>query len=217
MNKTYRIHIYDRNYNSWELFDSETLLKVENLDINPFQQKLLSNDEFQLDNNTVKFFRSNPIRCNCVPGVLILQGNKTYGSSSSKNKLYYKCIPNDVCLPSFLVPYEIKKMGFSKVLKNLYVTITFDKWTDKHPYGKLSNVFGPVDDLPVFYEYQLSCKNLDASIQKFQKDTMKSLENYKDSKDSNNKNRATIKSMSNAVDYLLTRKPHSTDSTESNT
>jgi exoribonuclease R len=114
-----------------------------------------------------------------------LQGNKTYGSSSSSsknNKLYYKCIPNDICLPSFLVPYEIKKMGFSKIFKNLYVTITFDKWTDKHPYGKLSNVFGSIDDLPTFYDYQLCCKNLDASVQKFQKDTFKSLENYKDSK-----------------------------------
>jgi exoribonuclease R len=182
MSKIYRIHIYDRNYNSWEIINSETLLKVENLDINPFRQKLLSNDEFQLDNNTVKIVHSNPTRCNCLPGVLVLQGNKTYGSSSSKNnKLYYKCVPNDVCLPSFLVPYEIKKMGFSKVLKNLYVTILFDKWTDKHPYGKLCNVFGPVDDLPTFYEYQLSCKNLDASIQKFQRDTMRSLENYKDS------------------------------------
>jgi len=80
-------------------------------------------------------------------------------------------------LPCFLVPYEIKSMGFSKVFKNLYVTINFDNWTDKHPRAKLDNVIGPVDILDNFYEYQLYCKSLNASIQKFNRDTMKSLNN----------------------------------------
>ena len=43
-------------------------------------------------------------------------------------------------LPSFLVPYEIKNMGFSKVLTNLYVTINYDNWEEKHPRAKLDNV-----------------------------------------------------------------------------
>jgi exoribonuclease R len=62
-------------------------------------------------------------------------------------------------------------MGFSKVLKNLYVTIIFDKWEDKHPRAKLDNVIGPIDLLDNFYEYQLYCKSLNASIQQFQKAT----------------------------------------------
>lgn len=79
-------------------------------------------------------------------------------------------------LPAFLVPYEIKNMGFSKVFKNLYVTFTFDEWNDKHPRAKLDNVIGPVDILDNFYEYQLFCKSLNASIQKFQRDTSRALE-----------------------------------------
>jgi exoribonuclease R len=79
-------------------------------------------------------------------------------------------------LPSFLIPYEIKNMGFSKVFKNIYVTFSFDKWDDKHPIGRLDNVIGSVDVLDNFYEYQLFCKSLNASIQKFQKDTSKALE-----------------------------------------
>jgi exoribonuclease R len=67
-------------------------------------------------------------------------------------------------------------MGFSKVFKNLYVTFTFDEWNDKHPRAKLDNVIGPVDILDNFYEYQLFCKSLNASIQKFQRDTSKALE-----------------------------------------
>ena len=79
-------------------------------------------------------------------------------------------------MPSFLVPYEVKSMGFSKYLQNLYVTFTFDDWQDKHPRGKLDCVIGPVDILANFYEYQLFCKKLNVSINKFQKDTSKSLE-----------------------------------------
>jgi exoribonuclease R len=56
------------------------------------------------------------------------------------------------------------------------VTINFEEWEDKHPRAKLDNVIGPVDILDNFYEYQLYCKSLNASIQKFQKDTCKSLE-----------------------------------------
>ena len=61
-----------------------------------------------------------------MPGVLLLDGNKTYGRQKNGNKikqgkLLYKCIPDDMRLPAFLVPYEIKNMGFSKVFKNLYV------------------------------------------------------------------------------------------------
>ena len=59
------------------------------------------------------------------------------------------------------------------VFKNIYVTINFHEWDEKHPRAKLDNVIGPVDILDNFYEYQLYCKSLNASIQKFQKDTAK--------------------------------------------
>jgi exoribonuclease R len=57
------------------------------------------------------------------------------------------------------------------------VTFSFNEWEDKHPYGKLNNVIGPVDLLDNFYEYQLYCKSLNVSLQKFQKDTSKSIQN----------------------------------------
>jgi len=127
-----------------------------------------------------------------IPGVLILNGNKTYGRENkliqgqtytmmkakmTAGRLLYKCIPDDNSIPPFLVPYEIKSMGFSKVFKNLYVTVHFDKWEDKHPRAKLDSVIGPVDNLESFYNYQLYCKKLNSSIQKFQKDTNKAMEN----------------------------------------
>ena len=185
----YKIHINDRNYNSWEIIDNNKINKVE-LDINPLEHRLFTNDVFTYNKDKQISIIHSSIRSGpAIPGVLILDGNKTYGrqhrleagqtasrSRMSGGKLLYKCIPDDVRLPSFLVPYEIKEMGFSKVFKNLYVTINFDNWEEKHPRAKLNNVIGPVDILDNFYEYQLYCKSLNASIQKFQKETNKALE-----------------------------------------
>ena len=39
----YKIHINDRNYTSWEIYDNNNLSKVS-LNINPIENKLLSND-----------------------------------------------------------------------------------------------------------------------------------------------------------------------------
>jgi exoribonuclease R len=192
MSSEYKIHINDRNCSSREIYDSESLKKVE-IDLNPLDKKLFTNDVFSIDKSSNVTILHSSIRSGPpMPGVLILDGNKTYGRENkliqgqtytmnkakmSAGRLLYKCIPDDIRITPFLVPYEIKSIGFSKVLKNLYVTINFDKWEDKHPRAKLDNVIGPVDILDNFYEYQLYCKSLNASIQKFQKETSKVIEN----------------------------------------
>ena len=190
MEKMYKIHINDRNCCSWEVIDMDKFVKID-LDINPIESKLFTNDVFTIDKSGKLTIVHSSIRSGpAIPGVLILDGNKTYGrerklvegqtytmkSKSAGGKLLYKCIPDDIRITPFLVPYEIKSMGFSKVLKNLYVTVNYESWNDKHPRAKLDNVIGPVDILDNFYEYQLYCKSLNASIQKFQKDTSKAIE-----------------------------------------
>jgi hypothetical protein len=157
-------------------------------DFDPFGEKIFSNDVFAFDeNNKINILHSSIRSGPHMPGVLVLADNKTYGReqkqqvNSSKmrtkeGRLLYKCIPDDMRLPTFLIPYEIKNIGFSKVFKNLYVTFTFEHWEDKHPRAKLDNVIGPIDMVDNFYEYQLYCKSLNASIQKFQKDAHKALE-----------------------------------------
>ena len=175
----YKIFINDRNYSSWNIFETANFQPII-LEINPIENKLFSNDVFSIDNTkNVKLIHSSIRSGTSMPGVLIIDGNKTYGRQHKNKKeglknegrLLYKCIPDDMRLPSFLVPYEIKNVGFSKVLINLYVTFSYVEWNDKHPLGILNQVIGPVDVLDNFYEYQLYCKSLNASIQKFQKDT----------------------------------------------
>jgi len=175
---TYTLNIKDRSYTSYEIADVNN--NIIALPIDPFESKLFAKDVFIIEKqNKVKLIHS-PTRIGPpIPGVLVLTGNKTYGRQNNvkgPGKLLYKCVPDDILLPSFLVPYELKSIGFSKNLQNLYVTFTFDDWQYKHPHGKLDNVIGPVDILGNFYEYQLFCKKLNTSINKFQKDTSKSLE-----------------------------------------
>jgi len=172
--ETYKVYISDRKYTSWEIFETGTFKKID-IEINPIECKLFSNDVFSFDNNTVTLIHSTIRSSTPMPGVLIINGNKTYGRNKN-GKLLYKCIPDDMRLPPFLIPYEIKHVGFSKVYINLYVTFEYFNWEDKHPHGRLSNVIGSVDILDNYYEYQLYCKSLNASIQKFQKDTKTAIE-----------------------------------------
>ena len=170
----YKIIIEDRNYLQWKIYDSNNCEKKE-LMLNPAENKLFSNDVFTFEKNKVNIIHSTLRNTSAIPGVLIIVNNKTYGRKNGK--LLYKCIPDDIRIPSFLIPYEIKKIGFSKVFINLYVTFIFNEWNDKHPYGILTNVIGPVDGLDNFYEYQLYCKTLNISLQKFQKATSKAVQN----------------------------------------
>ena len=189
---SYKIHINDRNYSTWSVCNASTLETETLPEFNPSMHKLFSNDVFTYDKGILNVIHSSTRINEHIPAVLILADNKTYGREHDKHsagrtvsrkttnsvlgKLLYKCIPDDKRIPIFLVPYEIKLMEFSKVFTNMYVTIHYKHWEDKHPIGILSQTIGPVNMLDNFYEYQLYCKSLNASIQKFSKDTNKAIQ-----------------------------------------
>jgi exoribonuclease R len=187
-----KIAVENNNYSSWSITNANTMEPVS-LDIDPVQHKLFTNDVFIHNSGKIEIIHSSVRVIDNIPAVLILENNKTYGrikSDTNKNptifnrpKLLYKCIPDDTRIPPFLVPYEIKHIGFSKVYTNLYVTIRFSEWTDKHPIAILTQVIGPVDALDNYYEYLLYCKSLNASIQNFTKTTSKTLKDKVSSHD----------------------------------
>ena len=120
-------------------------------------------------------------------GVLIIKNNKTYGRIKKPNgkegKLLYKCIPNDTDIPSILIPYDMKEIGFSKVFENIYIIFEFDEIllkTDTKIIGSLTQNLGSVEILDNFFEYLLYCKNLHNSIQFFNKETFKQIKNLKE-------------------------------------
>jgi exoribonuclease R len=176
----YIITILGRDYNNYIIKNLGGKEIEQNIVFNPLEQKLFDKDVFSYDNNKLNIIKSPIINNNNIPGVLILENNKTYGRNvipgkkytlKNQAKMFYKCVPDDPNIPEFLVPYEIKTLGFSKIQSNLYVTIQFTKWEDKHPFGVISQIIGSVDILDNFYEYQLYCKDLNHSITEFNKTT----------------------------------------------
>lgn len=176
----FQVYINNREYTSWEfknihnqdIIDSEEfpILKT----VNPLYSKLFSRDIISFDENNVLIVENSVLKnMNYIAGVLILEGNKTYGRTKN-NRLLYKCIPNDKYLPSFLVPYDMK-IGFSKKNINKYVVFKHEQWNDKHPRGIIVNVLGDVNNLEVFYEYQLYCKSLHISLTEFTSSTRRGL------------------------------------------
>ena len=193
---TFTVKISDRNYTSYEVLDHAGQSVV--MDITKY--KLFNDEQFILQNNNAIIKHTNIRSGQTIAGVLILNGNKTYGRESNgresngretngretngresngresnerekktNSKLLYKCVPYDNHLPSFLIPYEIKSVGFSKNIANIYVLFHFDNWDDKHPIAKLDNVIGPVNTLEHYFDYQIYCKHLFYSIQSFNK------------------------------------------------
>jgi len=169
----YQIHVTGRDYQQIILHDSKTSQPVEMpLGFNPIQNKLFHQDIFQHNADKTSIIHSSLRQRRSVPGVLVLQGNRMYGRH--KKKRLYKCIPDDRRLPIFLIPYQLR-LAFHKHLQNKYIIFRYQHWDDEHPRGTIVQIIGDVNQLTNFYEYQLYCKSLYASIQTFRKDTMKSL------------------------------------------
>lgn len=106
-----------------------------------------------------------------LAGVLVM--NKIFGRAG-KNKFYYRCIPNDKRLPSFLVPYAWngnKEKAFQKHPVNRFVIFKFKEWEGKHPIGELVETLGDVTSLNAFYEYQLYSRSLHTSLKNFTRAT----------------------------------------------
>ena len=177
------------------------------LPFEPCEKALFFNDVFILSpDSTIELVHSSIRSSTDIPGVLILNGNKTYGRAKN-GKLLYKCIPDDKRLQPFLIPYEMKITGFSKVFVNLYVTFAFSNWDSKHPLGTLCQVIGAVNQLDNFYEYQLYCKSLNNSINKFQKDASRALNHFTN----NDTLIATIQTNMSGIEDRISEKVYTID------
>ena len=170
----YKLKVDDRNYETWTTHDPHSLESAE-ISIDPVREKLFDQDIFEYDNGKLTLCHSSVRQMVNIPGVLVLSGNKTYGSSK-KGAYFYKCIPDDRRLPIFIISHRVK-IEFQKNQVNKYIIFKFLHWKEKHPKGTIVQVLGTVDKLDSFYEYQLYCKSLYASIQTFTKKTMFALKN----------------------------------------
>lgn len=182
MDNTFFIHVHNRDYSNYEIFMYTNNNQTEkvNLDIDPLEHSLFHGDEFMLDNENRVHIKKSPIRdAKHIPGVIILQNNKTYGRTENKKRLLYKCVPYDSSLPVFLVPYDVT-LDFSKFVLNKYVLFTFQNWTSRHPQGVLCESLGNVNDLDALSEYELYGHNLQYSMRDINKYLKKTLKTHDD-------------------------------------
>ena len=173
---TFTLEVANREYTEWKWISPDKSEKEEggfNKNIHPLDYKLFNGDSVTPDIKIV----SSPCREQReICGVLLYAGI-TYGrhNASKNGKLLYKCIPDDVRLPCFFVPYEEPKSGFNKKKVHKYITFSFREWIDKHPVGVIENTFGEVDNVEAYTNYQLQCKELNASIKQFHTVTLRVL------------------------------------------
>lgn len=160
----YTIEIHE-SYSSWVIKDEHN--NDIKLNIHPYKDKLFNGDKFYYNNNKIIVSHSI-LKKQLLPGILIIDTNKTYGRNA-KGKLLYKFIPNNNTFPHFLLQYELKNVGLSKALSNIYVIVQFTSWEDKHPNGVISQLIGNVNTPEHFYEYQLYSKHIHSPIQKLNK------------------------------------------------
>jgi hypothetical protein len=143
-----------RDYSDFKIYEESSSVEIE-MDILPYKFKMFNFDTFVTE-PCIKILHSNVRSMSCIPGVLVLQGNRTFGKH--KNRPLYQCIPDDKRIPTFLVPYKVKT-NFNKLQSNLYVTFIYETWCGKHPHGILTNVLGNVNKLEIFlnilWEYQI--------------------------------------------------------------
>jgi len=164
----FRIKVFDRNYTSFTILNNETGENDESGEINPITHGLFNFDTFNVSECGIINIVNSPVRDVSIAGVLILTNDITFGKYGER--FLYKFIPDDKRLPIFLVPYK-RSMGFSKNSRNRYVITYFKDWDNKHPVALIDQNLGETCSLPSFYQYQLYCRSLNSSIQKFTKET----------------------------------------------
>jgi exoribonuclease R len=92
-----------------------------------------------------------------LTGILILVGNRTYGTHN--NKKLYKCIPYDKTITQpIYIPYEMKHIGFSKSFDNKYVTFVLKE--GEQGIATLTNCIGSTNSYDAFITYLLISNNL---------------------------------------------------------
>ena len=162
--------ILNQTYTEW-LWQKPITKEVDkDIFTNPSQHHLFHGDIY--DDITEELITPSPFRTKKdIPCILDYKGS-THGRS--KDKLFYRCIPDNKTLPQFLVAYQPKTTGFDKNKVNKYVLIQFKEWSadEKHPIGTLTNTIGDGDNYDAYSEYQLYSKGLVISLKEFIKETL---------------------------------------------
>ena len=169
-----KVHVYKRDYTDWKWFDGFTLENVD-CELHPLQLKLFTEDIIEIIDNVPRLLHSSVRQMKYMPGILKLSREPVLVNELSSLYLY-ECSPDDKRFPMFLIECD-KNFVDANLSQDIYITFSFKEWQDEspHPIGEITNNIGNINDLSNFYEYQLYCKSLYASLQDFTEKTIASL------------------------------------------
>ena len=105
-----RVLVKEHTYSRWSYAYPDSKEDISGTGLpSPLTYKWFNNDLVDFTDTTHPVLVKSPTRSAAyIPGVIILDGNRTYGRTANKKRLLYKCIPDDRRLPHFLVPYDMK-------------------------------------------------------------------------------------------------------------
>jgi len=165
----------NNDYEKWNLYDASSLKRLNNIhyNIDPFSNKLFNQDIIKVNNKGefIKIIHSSNREMYGLPGILNLSNNF--------NQLHntYIVTPDDKRLPNFKIKISKRIINKYRKYKQIYVIIRYNNWKEEIPDAEMVSIIGNVKKLSNYYEYQLYCKSLYASIQNFTKKTMLKIKN----------------------------------------
>ena len=112
----FKLHVADRNYESFDIINASTLSGDDSIpSLNPVEHKLLNQDIFDYDTTTKKVIiqhsttRSMPN----IPGVLVLEGNKSLEPLLTSYKNIAERVIDGILLAGY--SFKSKIYIFSKI------------------------------------------------------------------------------------------------------
>ena len=164
----YQVKIQDREYKKIILKNKEKNLELSIEEFKNFNQnKFFHDDIINYDEITKEFnIIETNIKYKKIIGILEINKKMIYGLNSKKNP-YFLFIPLLKCYPKFYVSINDKKMKNTN--GKFYITIKYNIWNKKLPYGILNKFIGKVGEKKNEIEKLLNYYEIDTKKYKLHK------------------------------------------------
>jgi exoribonuclease R len=140
----YQVSILDREYKNIQLKNDIEELKLSIDDFNNFKEIPFFNNDiinYSKIDKTIISINQNNIKNKKIVGILQINKQMIYGFNNKKNP-YFLFTPLSKSLPKFYVCINDKKL--KNTIGDYYITIKFNLWNKKIPYGVLDHFIGKV-------------------------------------------------------------------------
>ena len=165
----YTVNIKDREYKKIILTNKESELELSIEDFKNFNKfKIFQDDTINYDKTTkmINNIANTNIKRKKIVGILEINKKMIYGLNSRKNP-YFLFTPLLNCYPKFYVCINDKKMKNTN--GRFYITIKYNIWNKKLPYGILNKFIGKVGEKKNEIEKLLNYYEIDTKKYKLQK------------------------------------------------